>query len=90
MTTLQIVTAEMGVLLVKTSLRCVACNFNLNLLCWRLPKSFKHDCHQHSLTLKDNFVDLFDDFEDEGYCCDCCETKLYARECVYHLKNAAL
>lgn len=69
-------------------LRCVAYNFNLHLLCCRLPKSFKHDCHQHPLTLKDNFIDLFvDDFEDEEYCCDFCETRRNARECVYHCEK---
>ncbi|KAH9718103.1 phorbol-ester/DAG-type domain-containing protein [Citrus sinensis] len=69
-------------------LRCVACNFNLHLLCCRLPKSFKHDCHQHPLTLKDNFIDLFvDDFEDEEYCCDFCEARRNARECVYHCEK---
>lgn len=91
----QIVTAEVGVLLVKTSLPHlmtviygVACNFNLHLLCCGLPKSFKHDCHQHPLTLKDNFIDLFvDDFEDEEYCCDFCETRRNARECVYHCEK---
>ncbi|KAL9462207.1 hypothetical protein AB3S75_000248 [Citrus x aurantiifolia] len=69
-------------------LRCVACNFNLHLLCCRLPKSFKHDCHQHPLTLKDNFIHLFvDDFEDEEYCCDFCEARRNARECVYHCEK---
>ncbi|GAY63468.1 hypothetical protein CUMW_225880 [Citrus unshiu] len=63
--------------------RCVKCNFNRHLLCCPLPKTIQRDdIHYHRVTIKDNFDDIFDDFDDDEYCCDACETRRQAGECV--------
>ncbi|GAY63466.1 hypothetical protein CUMW_225860 [Citrus unshiu] len=68
--------------------RCVKCNLNRHLLCCPLPKSIQRDdIHHHRVTLKDNFDDIFDDIEDDEYCCDVCETRRQAGECVYYCEE---
>ncbi|KAH9669685.1 cysteine/Histidine-rich C1 domain family protein [Citrus sinensis] len=68
--------------------RCVKCNLNCHLLCCPLPKSIQRDdIHHHRVTLKDNFDDIFDDIEDDEYCCDVCETRRQAGECVYYCEE---
>lgn len=67
--------------------RCVKCNFNVHFLCSPLPQTIKDDSHQHSVILKDNFVDLVDQCYDDVYYCDVCEIKRDARECVYYCEE---
>ncbi|KDO59942.1 hypothetical protein CISIN_1g038862mg [Citrus sinensis] len=65
--------------------RCVKCNFNRHC---PLSKTIQlDDIHHHRLTLKDNFDDIFDDFDDGEYCCDVCEIRRDSEECVYHCEE---
>ncbi|KAL5543134.1 hypothetical protein UlMin_010844, partial [Ulmus minor] len=61
-------------------LRCVECDFNLHLLCGRLPCIIKHECHVHPL----NFVDSVVEDDSNEFYCDACEKGRDPRVCLYY------
>ncbi|KAK9274733.1 hypothetical protein L1049_021984 [Liquidambar formosana] len=71
-------------------LRCVECDFNLNIDCFcSLPSTIQHKCHIDPLTLMASSVVQEDDDYDEYYC-DACEKErnpnlpvYYCAECDY-------
>ncbi|XWS49179.1 hypothetical protein CRYUN_Cryun13aG0141600 [Craigia yunnanensis] len=74
--------------------RCVVCEFNIHLYCFpSAPKTIKHKCHLHSLTLtvspfefELNTPEDADNSDNEFYC-DACEEKRIKVESVYYCEE---
>ncbi|XP_059639189.1 uncharacterized protein LOC132281507 [Cornus florida] len=64
---------------------CVDCKFFLHVHCNpTLPKTIKHECHIHPLTLTDSLVKYHpDDGEDAELYCDICEGRRYLLDSTY-------
>lgn len=61
-------------------LRCVQCAFDVHILCGPLPRTIKHKCHVHPLTLFDLVIE-----DDSGeYYCDACEMRRNPQLRVYY------
>ncbi|XWS49140.1 hypothetical protein CRYUN_Cryun13aG0138100 [Craigia yunnanensis] len=74
--------------------RCVACQFNIHLYCLpSAPKTIKHRCHLHPLTLTRSPLEFELNSPEEKYnsndefYCDVCEEKRYKFESVYYCEE---
>ncbi|XVF51812.1 hypothetical protein PTKIN_Ptkin04bG0214500 [Pterospermum kingtungense] len=73
---------------------CVACNYAVHLYCHpSAPKTIKHKCHLHPLTLTSSPFEYElnspqDEYNsDDEFYCDVCEEKRYKFESVYYCED---
>lgn len=61
---------------------CDACNFHIEINCFRMPRTFKHDWDRHPLTLS---YPPYSDHPDAFYC-EICEEEIYPKSWVYRCR----
>ncbi|XVF13437.1 hypothetical protein REPUB_Repub08aG0207700 [Reevesia pubescens] len=74
--------------------RCVSCEYNIHLCCHpSTPKTIKHKCHLHPLTLRKSPFKFELNRPEDGYnsdddfYCDVCEEKRYKSDRVYYCEE---